>query len=110
MQGQYYDAETYLYYNTSRYYDPGVGRFTTQDPIGLAGGVSLYRYAVNPTGWVDPVRPTLDNMLKYQHVVDIVRQSLSTQTHPCLKNASWSSLSCAPPCRCWAASSAATPK
>ncbi|PWB30653.1 type IV secretion protein Rhs, partial [Pseudomonas sp. SDI] len=54
LQGQYYDGETCLHYNTFRYYDPGVGRFTTQDPIGLAGGVNLYRYAVNPTGWVDP--------------------------------------------------------
>ncbi|PWB29013.1 hypothetical protein DCO48_22460, partial [Pseudomonas sp. SDI] len=54
LQGQYYDAETYLHYNTFRYYDPGVGRFTTQDPIGLAGGVNLYRYGRNPTGTIDP--------------------------------------------------------
>ncbi|WP_339495313.1 RHS repeat-associated core domain-containing protein, partial [Pseudomonas sp. EA_35y_Pfl1_P108] len=49
------DAETGLHYNTFRYYDPGVGRFTTQDPIGLLGGENLYQYAVNPTGWVDPL-------------------------------------------------------
>ena len=39
FQGQYYDAETGLHYNTFRYYDPVVGRFTTQDPIGLLGEV-----------------------------------------------------------------------
>ncbi|WP_280339024.1 RHS repeat-associated core domain-containing protein, partial [Pseudomonas sp. BN607] len=39
---------------TFRYYDPGVGRFTTQDPIGLAGEINLYQYAVNPLGWIDP--------------------------------------------------------
>ncbi|MEE5123444.1 RHS repeat-associated core domain-containing protein, partial [Pseudomonas alliivorans] len=27
-----------LHYNTFRYYDPEVGRFITQDPIGLDGG------------------------------------------------------------------------
>jgi hypothetical protein len=32
-----------------------VGRFTTQDPIGLNGGLNLYQYAPNPLGWVDPL-------------------------------------------------------
>ncbi|MEI7070413.1 RHS repeat-associated core domain-containing protein, partial [Pectobacterium parmentieri] len=32
--GQYADEETGLHYNLFRYYDPTVGRFTTQDPIG----------------------------------------------------------------------------
>ena len=43
FQGQYFDAETGLHYNRSRYYDPQVGRFTTQDPISLAGGLNLYQ-------------------------------------------------------------------
>ncbi|MCX2890615.1 DUF6531 domain-containing protein [Pseudomonas sp. DCB_BI] len=55
FQGQYHDRETGLHYNTFRYYDPGVGRFTTQDPIGLVGGINLYQYAVNPLGWIDPL-------------------------------------------------------
>ncbi|WBF47801.1 hypothetical protein OLD77_20590 [Serratia rubidaea] len=33
-----------------RYYEPEVGRFTTQDPIGLQGGLNLYQYAPNPYG------------------------------------------------------------
>ncbi|WP_238555718.1 RHS repeat domain-containing protein, partial [Dickeya solani] len=52
--GQYADDETGLHYNLFRYYDPTVGRFTTQDPIGLAGGINLYQYAPNPLSWVDP--------------------------------------------------------
>ena len=32
FQGQYYDAETGLHYNTFRYYDLVVGLFTVQDP------------------------------------------------------------------------------
>jgi RHS repeat-associated protein len=55
FQGQYYDTETGLHYNRFRYYDPDVGRFTTQDPIGLLGGVNNYQYAPNPMVWVDPL-------------------------------------------------------
>lgn len=54
FQGQYLDRETGLHYNTFRFYDPDIGRFTTPDPIGLAGGLNLYQYAPNPFGWVDP--------------------------------------------------------
>jgi len=52
--GQYADESTGLHYNTFRYYDPEVGRFISQDPIGLLGGENLYAYAPNPTGWEDP--------------------------------------------------------
>ena len=41
-QGQYLDRETGLHYNTFRYYDPDIGRFTQPDPIGLLGGFNLY--------------------------------------------------------------------
>jgi RHS repeat-associated protein len=54
FQGQYLDRETGLHFNTFRFYDPDVGRFTTPDPIGLAGGLNLYQYAPNPIGWIDP--------------------------------------------------------
>ncbi len=55
FQGQYFDVETGLHYNTFRYYDPEIGRFITQDPIGLEGGFNLYGYCRNPTAWVDPL-------------------------------------------------------
>lgn len=54
FQGQYFDAESGLHYNRFRYYDPDVGRFVSQDPIGLAGGENLYQYAPNPILWTDP--------------------------------------------------------
>ena len=54
FQGQYFDEETGLHYNRHRYYNPNIGQFTTQDPIGLLGGVNNYQYAPNPVGWVDP--------------------------------------------------------
>ncbi|EFE96277.1 RHS repeat-associated core domain-containing protein [Serratia odorifera] len=53
--GQYQDDESGLHYNLFRYYEPEVGRFTTQDPIGLRGGLNLYQYAPNPLGWIDPL-------------------------------------------------------
>ncbi|MBJ2221792.1 RHS repeat-associated core domain-containing protein, partial [Pseudomonas sp. MF7453] len=55
FQGQYLDRETGLHYNTFRFFDPDVGRFTQPDPIGLAGGLNLYQYAPNAIGWVDPL-------------------------------------------------------
>jgi RHS repeat-associated protein len=54
FKGQYLDRETGLHYNTFRFYDPEVGRFTQPDPIGLLGGLNLYQYAPNSTGWIDP--------------------------------------------------------
>nr|KAJ8743970.1 RHS domain-containing protein [Delftia sp. PS-11] len=55
FQGQYFDMETGLHYNRFRYYDPDVGRFVSQDPIGLAGGFNVYQYALNPVDWIDPL-------------------------------------------------------
>ena len=55
FQGQYFDAESGLHYNRHRYYNPDIGRYLTPDPVKLAGGVNAYRYAPNPTGWIDPL-------------------------------------------------------
>src|SRR5690606_12868460 len=42
-------------YLRHRWYDPNTGRFLTQDPIGLAGGINLYAYAgSNPVAFSDP--------------------------------------------------------
>ncbi|OOF55203.1 hypothetical protein BKK56_07125 [Rodentibacter genomosp. 2] len=55
LQNQYSDEETGLHYNFLRYYDPITGRFTTQDLIGLQGGMNLYQFAPNVQAWVDPL-------------------------------------------------------
>lgn len=46
---------TGLYYMRARYYSPKLGRFISSDPIGLAGGVNTYAYALgNPVSFIDP--------------------------------------------------------
>ena len=52
-QGQYYDYETGLAYNRFRYYSPELGRYISQDPIGLAGGIKLYGYVEDPLYAID---------------------------------------------------------
>jgi len=44
-----------LSYMRNRYYDPATGRFTQEDPLGLAGGLNLYGYAGgDPINFSDP--------------------------------------------------------
>jgi len=45
-----------FYYMRARYYDPEVGRFISEDPIGFEGGdVNLMAYvANNPVNGIDP--------------------------------------------------------
>ena len=61
--GQYgvqYEAQNNIYYMQARYYDPTLGRFISEDPIGLEGGINLYAYVrgnpvlrTDSTGLVD---------------------------------------------------------
>ena len=53
--GREFDSETGLYYYRARYYDPEVGRFMSEDPIGFSGGINFYRYVSNnPINFIDP--------------------------------------------------------
>jgi RHS repeat-associated protein len=46
---------TGLYYYRARYYNPGLGRFISEDPIGFASGTNFYVYANdNPLSFIDP--------------------------------------------------------
>ncbi|MER6896658.1 RHS repeat-associated core domain-containing protein, partial [Amycolatopsis sp. NPDC000740] len=53
--GQYADDETGLHYNVFRYYDPGTGRYLSQDPLGLAPAPNPASYVPNPLADADPL-------------------------------------------------------
>jgi RHS repeat-associated protein len=44
FQGQLHDPQLDGYWMRSREYQPSLGRFLAQDPIGLAGGLNLYSF------------------------------------------------------------------
>jgi RHS repeat-associated protein len=53
--GREWDAETGLYYYRARYYDPKLGRFISEDPLGFELAPNLYSYAWNsPSKFTDP--------------------------------------------------------
>ncbi len=53
--GKYSDPLTRLQFNTNRWYDPATCRWMSQDPLGLAAGPNVYRYAGdNPVNYTDP--------------------------------------------------------
>ncbi len=45
--GREYDKEISLYYMRARFYDAGLGRFVSRDPIGMNDDINLYRYVAN---------------------------------------------------------------
>jgi RHS repeat-associated protein len=73
--GQLFDAETGLYYNYYRHYDPRTGTYTQSDPIGLGGGINTYAYVGgNPVNFIDPLGLT-------QRDIDVARL-LAIQSQP----------------------------
>jgi RHS repeat-associated protein len=53
--GREADEYTGLYYYRARFYDPQIGRFISEDPIGFSGGINWYAYVNNnPIRFNDP--------------------------------------------------------
>ena len=55
FQGREYCFATGLYNFRARWYDPATGRWLSNDPIGISGGLNLYAFCGNnPVNYVDP--------------------------------------------------------
>jgi RHS repeat-associated protein len=52
--GREFDEEIGLYYYRARYYDPEIGRFLNEDPLGFDAGINFYIYVLNPINFNDP--------------------------------------------------------
>ncbi len=91
--GREYDKEISLYYLRARYYDAGLWRFVSRDPIGMKDNVNLYTYVGNspviykdPTGTVKIVlQETGERLLSW------TAQALLLVFSPNTANAPWDS-------------------
>ncbi len=55
FQGRRYDKESNLYYYRARHYDPVMGRFLQNDPMGYYDSMNLYQaFNMNGVNFVDP--------------------------------------------------------
>jgi RHS repeat-associated protein len=68
---------TGLYYYRARYYDPGLKRFISEDPIGISGGLNIYLYSMgdpvnrkDPFGLCNPDNPFNDPSCFPQPICD----------------------------------------
>lgn len=85
FSGQIYDAESGLYYNYYRYYDPLLGRYISSDPIGLRGGINTFVYVGgNPVRLVDPLGLESgvfnSNLMTYGQIVGEMRYNEAVTT------------------------------
>jgi len=83
--GREWDKESGLYYYRTRYYDPGLGRFISKDPVdgNQINPQELNRYTYvnnNPQTYVDPFGlmawDSNDNLFSYTDLLDFAKDSL----------------------------------
>jgi RHS repeat-associated protein len=56
FQGKYFDQESGLNYFYHRYYNPAIGRFISEDPVGVNSGLNFFNFAENDAlNYIDPL-------------------------------------------------------
>jgi RHS repeat-associated protein len=66
-----WDPEVDLYFYRARFYDPKVGRFISEDPVGLRGGLNRYRYVDgSPAMFTDPFGTCCNDCPKGRWYID----------------------------------------
>jgi len=84
--GREWDSESGLYYYRARYFDPRLGRFLSDDPVGFKAGTNLAAYVKNnPLRFADPsgscdwrtFRPKTRNMRPSQRLIEYAINYLS---------------------------------
>ncbi|HCL5275926.1 TPA: RHS repeat protein, partial [Salmonella enterica] len=95
LPGQQYDEESGLHYNRHRYYSPGQGRYITQDPIGLKGGLNPYTYPLNPVMNIDPLGlSVMAPELTMQDLSALIKGKMESTISSCNEKSSGYSLTC----------------
>lgn len=79
LQGQYSDDEIEEVYNRFRYYD-GQARFTSRDPLGLAGGTAAFAFGPDAFNWIDPL--ALNRRKRRQKKLKQIKQSAARDGAP----------------------------
>jgi RHS repeat-associated protein len=84
--------QTGLYYYRARYYDPGLKRFITEDPIGIAGGINVYQYVGgDPISFTDPTGEIIPALVIVAALI-AAQQSTSFQSAAASSAQSWANL------------------
>ena len=77
--GREFDQESGQYFYRARYFDPGVGRFISEDPIGFrSGDANLYRYVgnnslnlIDPDG-KEPVKQYAGTLSDFLYTINVI--------------------------------------
>ena len=86
LAGQYFDEETDLHYNITRFYDPHLGRFLSEDPLCADGGnLNLYGYCGgDPVNRIDTTMETEDDEsgIGKNIAIDVETKDKETRAQP----------------------------
>ncbi|MBI5117157.1 RHS repeat-associated core domain-containing protein [Candidatus Poribacteria bacterium] len=93
--GREFHTRSGLYYYRFRFYDPSIGRFISEDPIGPINGTNLYAYTANsPVLHIDPLGLQFEETAygEAYTILDEYYSGMYDRAHE-LRSEAWQSLS-----------------